>query len=226
MQNARQSRVAGQAYVSLTLRAILFNEDICLSIYLVRHADKENGDYYSPSLPMNNQPISELGKKQASKLVHYFHDIKVTSIYVSEYSRTTQTIKPVSEKLGIVPTIDNRLNEINIGNTDRLSEEQIKEKYPVFWKQYKERTEDFTFPNGENGEEAASRIFSLFSTLSKDDNTILVAHDGIIRLLICRILGMPVYRRHQFQIDLASISKCDYDTGFKSWRISVLNYSM
>jgi len=197
-----------------------------MSFYLIRHADKEDGEYYSTRLPLNNQPLSENGLIQAQKLIEYFQKIEVSQIFVSEYIRTLQTIESVSKMKNITPIIDKRLNEINIGDTDRLTDQEIENRFPEFWRAYIERINDFRFPNGESGEEAGARIFEIFQSIDINKNTIFVAHDGIIRTLICKILGMATYKRHHFRIDLCSITTCEYQNELKSWQISKLNYSI
>jgi len=194
-----------------------------MSIYLIRHSDKEIGDYYTETLPMNNQPLSNNGITKARNLINSFNNIEISSIYVSEYVRTTQTIEFVAKSKGIEPIIDKRLNEINIGDTDKLTDEEIQNKYPDFWKSYLKRERDFRFPNGESGEEAGSRIFELFNSIEKTRNTILVSHDGIIRSLLCKILGIPPFQRHHFKIDLCSITICEYMNDLKAWQIVQMN---
>ena len=40
--------------------------------YIIRHADKEQGDFYNPNLRHQDQPISEKGHLKAQKLISYF----------------------------------------------------------------------------------------------------------------------------------------------------------
>jgi len=195
-----------------------------MSIYLVRHAEKAKGEYYTPALPMNNQPISEFGVQQAEWLANYFFNIQIGDIRISEYIRTYQTISKVALLKEIKPIKDFRLNEINVGDTEKLNDVEIRAKYPDFWEAYLKRDSDFRFPNGESGNEAGKRIFELFGELSTSNNSILVAHDGIIRILICIILGLPTYMRHKFKIDLASVTICDYDDELRCWRLNQINH--
>jgi broad specificity phosphatase PhoE len=194
-----------------------------MSVYVIRHAEKEKGDFYCSILPLNNQPISENGKLQALSLVDFFRKLDIESIYVSEYIRAAQTITPVAEAKNIKFSTDKRLNEINIGELDQLSDEEVKNKCPDFWKSYLERKSDFRFPNGESGDEAGARIHDLFCSLDPTKNHILVSHDGIIRTLICKILSLPTYKRHLFRIDLCSITTFDFNLEFHCWTIPQMN---
>ncbi|MBY8984887.1 MAG: histidine phosphatase family protein [Candidatus Lokiarchaeota archaeon] len=193
--------------------------------YIIRHADKEQGDFYNSDLRHQDQPISEKGHLKAQKLFSYFSDKSIDKIYVSEYIRTKQTIKYVAEKKKISPIADSRLNEIDNGLIEGLSEQVLQQRYPDVWNAFKDRDRDFQFPEGESGEDARRRIKSFFKDklLSKED-LILVSHDGLIRLLLCYILGIAVYRRWDFRVDTCGIMEIEYQTTFKKWKLIRFNH--
>ncbi|MBN2051392.1 MAG: histidine phosphatase family protein [Spirochaetales bacterium] len=197
-----------------------------MSIFVIRHADKKPGEFYGKGLKLNDQPISEKGQRKAQKLVGYFDKVDIDAIYISEYIRTKQTIMPVASRKGIIPIIDPRLNEIDIGDIEKMTDEQVQQKYPDFWNAYIERNHDFGFPNGETGEEASKRIMSVFATLDHFKNYILVAHDGIIRTLICSVLSIPPYKRHLFKADVCSITIFEYLDDFHCWSIPKINIEL
>ena len=193
--------------------------------YIIRHADKEQGDFYNSDLRHQDQPISEKGHLKAQKLFSYFSDKSIDKIYVSEYIRTKQTIKYVAEKKKISPIADSRLNEIDNGLIEGLSEQVLQQRYPDVWNAFKDRDRDFQFPEGESGEDARRRIKSFFKDkqVSKED-IILVSHDGLIRLLLCYILGIAVYRRWDFRVDTCGIMEIEYQTTFKKWKLIRFNH--
>jgi len=59
---------------------------------------------------------------------------KVDYIYASEYLRVKQTAKPLARDKGIAVKIDKRLNEIDNGIVETMSDKDIEEQYPEFWK--------------------------------------------------------------------------------------------
>ena len=198
-----------------------------MKFYLVRHVDKAKGDYFNPRLRHNDQPISTFGRKQASKIKKYFHKNSIKSIYVSEYIRTAQTAQPLARKLKIVPIADYRLNEIDIGIIDKLSNDEMREKYPEVWNALQDRNSDFRWPEGETGLEAQERIVSFVNEqINQEGNILIVAHDGIIRILICSVLGLPVYSRFRFQVDTASITEIEWDKTKNRWRLIRFNQSV
>jgi broad specificity phosphatase PhoE len=195
-----------------------------MKFYLVRHADKAKGDYFNPRLRHNDQPVSTFGRKQASKIKKYLHKLSIKSIYVSEYIRTEQTARPLGRKLKIVPIADYRLNEIDNGIIDKLSDDEMREKYPEVWAAFQDRDSDFRWPEGETGLEAQERIVSfIIEHINQEGNILIIAHDGIIRILVCYVLGLPVYRRFSFQVDTASITEIEWDTAKSRWKLIRFN---
>ena len=202
-----------------------WKKDFKMKWYIIRHADKEQGDFYNLDLRHQDEPISEKGHLKAQKLCSYFSDKLIDKIYVSEYIRTKQTIKYLAEEKKVSPIIDNRLNEIDNGLIERLSDEILKQRYPNVWNAFKDRNHDFQFPGGESGEDARKRIKSFFKEkqVSKED-IILISHDGLIRLLLCYILGIAVYRRWDFQVDPCGIMEIEYQTTFNKWKLIRFNH--
>ena len=113
-----------------------------MGIYVLRHADKEKGEFYQPGLRFNNQPITGEGKRKAEMLVPFFDPVRVEAIYVSEYVRTQQTISDVAIQTKPTPIVDKRLNGIDVGVTEQMTDGQIRSTYPDFWNAYFKRTRD------------------------------------------------------------------------------------
>jgi broad specificity phosphatase PhoE len=192
--------------------------------YIVRHADKEKGDFFNPKLRHQDQPISAKGRIEAQELYSFFGDKAAARIFVSEYVRTEQTIRYVAQKMKRSPIVDARLNEVDNGLIEGLSGQEIQQKFPAIWNAFKERDSDFQFPEGESGEEALDRIKSFMEEKQElDKDLILVSHDGLIRLLVCHILGIAVYRRWDFRVDTCGIMEIEYQPEFERWKLIRFN---
>jgi broad specificity phosphatase PhoE len=200
-------------------------------IYIIRHAEKEKGkgEFRVPGLPHQDQPLSRRGWEQSRKLWDYLRDKQISAIYVSRYQRTGQTIEYVAGQLDITPAMDDRLNEIDIGVVDPMSDEEVQEQYPEFWKAYTERTADFRFPGGETGEEACQRISGFLEEKRQahpNENIVFVTHEGLIRQLMCYIMDIPVYKRGNFYVDLCGIMEITYQPEYKSWKLIRFNQKL
>ncbi len=196
------------------------------TFYIVRHAAKERGDFFNPRLRHQDEPISVKGQADAQKLCAYFDGKTIAAIYISEYQRTRQTIEPVARHLQLAPLIDARLNEIDNGRLDRITDEEIQQIYPDVWQAFLSRSTDFRFPEGETGEEAQQRLVAFLEEKRQQHaskNIILVSHEGLIRLLTCTILDLPVYKRWNFLYDFCGITEIKYEPEYAIWKLIRFN---
>jgi broad specificity phosphatase PhoE len=198
-------------------------------IYILRHAHKEKGNFINARLRHQDEPISERGQEEARKLWSYLCDKDISAIYTSGYLRTAQTIAYVAERAGIPPVIDERLNEIDNGCFEGMSEAEVQLHYPELWQALQARARDFRFPEGETGEEARRRVAEFLEEKQSDhanQNIVVVSHEGLIRLLACHILNLPVYQRWNFYVDFCGMMEITYQTQYKSWKLIRFNQKL
>jgi probable phosphoglycerate mutase len=197
-----------------------------MTFYILRHAEKEWGGYYNPKLRHQDEPISQKGREQAEKLVAYFADKDIAKIYISRYQRTGQTIAPVARDLGLVPVLDERLNEVDNGLFEGATEEELRQKFPVELQALRERKAGFRFPEGETGEESYERIVAFIKEKQvqhRDENIVIVSHDGLIRTLMCYLTNMPVTGRWNFIVDFCGLTEIYYEPEFGTWKLVRFN---
>jgi broad specificity phosphatase PhoE len=193
------------------------------TIYIVRHAEKAKGDFYNPQLRHQDEPISPNGRREAQELWSYFADKQISAIYISEYIRTAQTVEYIANQLKLTPIIDIRLNEIDNGLFEGKSADELERAYPEIWQAFRQRKQDFRFPEGETGEEACCRIANVLEEkrIAHDLRAIiLVSHEGLIRLLMCHILNIPVYH---FQVDFCGMMEIVYQPEYHHWKLLHFN---
>ncbi len=197
-----------------------------MTFFLLRHGDKTKGDFHNPTLKHQDPPLSEQGREQSKAVARYFAQTDIASVYVSAYIRTLQSAQPTADRKKIRPIEDPRLNEIDNGHIDNMSEQEFKKAYPEVWKQYAARTADFRFPGGETGEEVRSRISEFLEEKLKlhgKDNILIVSHDGLIRVCMTYILDIPVYRRGDFKIDLCGLTQFEHQSDVNRWKLIAFN---
>jgi broad specificity phosphatase PhoE len=195
-----------------------------MTLYFLRHAEKENGDYFNPILGHQDPPLSPFGKAQSESVRRFFAEKGISSIYVSDYLRTRQTAEPLASHLDLAPFLDQRLNEIDTGLIEGLDDETVERNFPDVWSAYIARTHDFRFPHGETGSEAKARIVEYIAQMSHSSQNILaVSHDGIIRALFCHVVGLPVYKRFDFHMDFCGVLEIEYAPREQKWRLIRFN---
>jgi broad specificity phosphatase PhoE len=199
------------------------------TFYIIRHAEKERGDYYNPDLRHQDESINQRGQEQAFKLWSYLCDKHISAIYISGYKRTRQTIEYVAQQSCIDLVMDARLNEIDNGCIEGMTDEAIQETYPEVWQGFQKRSADFRFPEGETGEEARRRIADFLEEkrqVHSTENIVLVSHEGLIRLLMCYIMDLPVYQRWNFHVDFCGIMEIHYLPDYKTWKLIRFNQKL
>ncbi len=193
-----------------------------MKLYFIRHGEKETTSVINPIIGHTDPSLTDVGFKQANALVEYFKYEKVDHIYASEYLRVQQTAEPLSRDKKISIKIDKRLNEIDNGLIETMSDEEIEKEYPEFWRDFFEHKHDCRFPGGETGEEVKERQNDLLKEIKEKDGTyVLFCHEGYIRILMCNLLGMPVYHRYKFKYDYCGITEVIYEN--EEWKIKRFN---
>ncbi len=194
-------------------------------IYFARHGHKAIGDYYNETLRIADDPLNEKGLEDAERIAAHFRDIPIAKIFASEYVRTQQTAAPAARMKRLPVTVDKRVNEINGGEFHRLSEEEARTAYPDFWREFVAHTHDLRFPGGESGADVIARQNLFLDDMRQEaEDVLVVSHDGFIRVLLCNILGLPVWMRYKFITTMGGITMVEYTGG--EWRIHRFNQSI
>lgn len=181
-----------------------------IEIYLVRHAhcnyDNKN----------KSHKISAMGKKQINELEIRLKEVIFDTVYCSTYNRAIKTAEPIARTHDLIIHNYPELNEIDRGKVPSdMDWEENKELYSL-WKKHKT---DMAFPDGESGTSAwlrakyvIDRIRNEVAVSGVDSEepyrVCIVTHGGLIRTIICGLLGLPQTCRYQLaeKIDNCSIS--------------------
>lgn len=140
------------------------------NIYIVRHVEATGQE--------PDASLTEKGFGQAEELCDLFTDMKVDKIISSPYLRAVQTIEPLAEK-----------HQLKIETDPRLKERVLSSQFFPNWlvkleASYKDM--NLKYEGGESGIEAMNRIVEIVEEMISSDleNIVLVAHGGIISLLL------------------------------------------
>lgn len=68
------------------------------TIWLVRHAEKAD-------TPATNPPLTRLGQQRAKMLIKTLQGDKIAAVYLTNFVRTTQTAKPITDKYKLTPQV-------------------------------------------------------------------------------------------------------------------------
>ena len=162
-------------------------------IILVRHGET-NWNKEGRFQGQIDIPLNEKGKDQASKASRYLEEIKFTKAFSSSMKRPYETAKIILKNKNIKIEKIQSLVEISHGLWEGKLEEEIKLSWPEMLKDWHEKPESVTMPNGESIKQVSDRTISAWNQIcnsqQENDTTLLVAHDAVNKTLICHILGL------------------------------------
>jgi probable phosphoglycerate mutase len=159
-------------------------------IYLLRHGETEYGRE-KRYLGHTDCKLSEEGREQAKRLAGIFERDKtiIDNIFSSDLSRCKDTINIVFPNQKV--TFLENLREINMGDWDGLTFDEVKSKYAEDYKKRGENIGGFIPRNGESFEQCQNRAVAVFRHIvnSTEGNIVICSHVGFIRTLLCNILN-------------------------------------
>ncbi len=200
---------------------LFFQAFIMQKIFLVRHSAttlNEQHRYCGAS----DVSLSNQGLFQAQLIGQYLSFYKFTSIYFSPLKRSLETTDTIAQFHEICPEPLADLREIDFGLWEGLTFEEIQTAYPDMLNIWLENHNDFTFPKGESIDDFRKRVLlALKTVLSRQGDSLIVAHGGSLRIIICYLCGWGMECLHSFELEPASVTILEhYD---KSTVVRVLN---
>ncbi len=162
-------------------------------------------------------PLSETGIAQATKLGERLRDVNITRAVSSQLSRARQTAElALGEDRKALLQIDDRLQEIAHGEWEGLLAGEIAERDPITFKAWRDAPHSVQMPQGENLQQVLDRAWQGFAAacdgLGDDDTVLVVAHDAVNRVLLCKILGLGLDRLWRFRQAPTTLNLLEGDT--------------
>lgn len=175
---------------------------------LVRHGETE----LNSSLRFwgrTDVALSDAGLRQAECLRERLNPEKIDFIYSSGLKRALVTAQTIASRHNMQIATCPELRELDFGRLEGLTFDEIARLYPDVARTWKERDATFAYPGGESIAELDKRIHQFRSRLEghhEGETLLIVAHSGVLRTLLCQLMGMEPKQRWQIRIDLASLS--------------------
>lgn len=188
-----------------------------MDIIMIRHGETE--DNMDRVYSRDTTKLTSKGIEQIKRTKENIKDLKFSKVYYSPLTRTKETIKYL-ELDGIA---ENRIKEVDFGIFSGSDYETILKNYPKETKIWTENPITYGIPQGESVEIAYNRLKDfLEEVIEKDENILLITHEGIIRLVCCWILD-NIECFFKFKADNGSINIVSVVDDYKY--ISKLNYN-
>jgi broad specificity phosphatase PhoE len=153
--------------------------------------------------------LSAEGLRQVEKLRDRLDEVKIDTAYCSDLKRALVTAEIISSGHDIKITNCSDLREMNYGEAEGLTLEEIRHRYPKTAEAVADPSLELGFPGGENFKEFIARTVNFLDRLNKhtvEQTILIVTHSGPLRVLVCNLLGIDESNWRQFRCDNASLS--------------------
>mgnify|MGYP006169599781 CR=1 FL=1 len=206
-----------------------------MRILLARHGEtpwNAEGRYQG----QHDIALSETGERQARLLGDRLREMPITRAVASPLSRARRTAELAlgEERAGLLQ-LDRDLQEIAHGDWEGLLASEIRARDPNRLRAWRDSPETVQMPGGgESIVQVFDRAWPAFARacegLGEGDTLLVVAHDAVNRVILCRILGLPLSRLWTFrqapttlnllegadldQLELVRLNDCAHHTPF------------
>lgn len=184
-------------------------------LLLVRHGPVAEGharQYVGSMEP----PISADWASQS--LASWVQSLKPAKCYCSPQLRARQTFDLIARPQGLAGQLEEDLREIDFGRWEGKTFEQIQAEDPTAAAAWADFREDFTFPDGEAVSAFIARTARAARRLAEGpaEVVLVVTHGGVVRMLICHLLGLPTRHFLLFDVRRGGCAVVDVFDGGKS----------
>lgn len=182
-------------------------------IYLVRHGDVEgNSGEVRTFAGARDLELTPLGLRQAEAVANRLKGERIDAVYSSTLQRAWRTAEGIAAHHGLQNTRDARWNEVNYGDWEGLSEEQILAGHAELWKQRVDDPWSIAPPGGESYQMLWARLEPAWNQILEShagQTVVIVGHNGSLRVLLCQLLGAPPANARRLRIGNCSMTKVD-----------------
>jgi probable phosphoglycerate mutase len=164
------------------------------TIYLLRHGAVQLPMGCKRFIGWHDIPLSNIGFQQAAAWADYFKGKGLEEIYCSDLIRCRATAQIISVPYIFKPLAFPQLREVHLGRWEGRTFEDVKALHPQEFQTRGDQLADHRPAGGESFRDLQSRAWPVFEEVVRrlQTHTLIVTHAGVIRVLLCRILEMPL----------------------------------
>ncbi len=187
-------------------------------IFLWRHPEVQgarDGRYFGHT----DVPLTRQGKAQLKAVLKRMSYEKISAIYSSDLQRSRMMADAIGRNNNPRRKVEvlESLRELNLGQWEGLSFQDIARRYPQELAARQADLANFRIPGGESLEELAQRLVPAFQQMVADNQggiICVVAHAGVNRVILAKMLGAPLERVFRLEQEYACLNLIDvYEDG-------------
>jgi broad specificity phosphatase PhoE len=177
-------------------------------LHLVRHGETAH-NAGSITLGREDVPLNELGRRQVAALGLRLAREPLDVIYASPLLRAQETARAIAGERDVSIETCADLIEMDVGETENLPYSDVAQRFPGFLEAWRgPHPEDIVMPGGESLRDVATRADAFLRDLraSQAERVVVVTHNFVLKVLLCRLLDVELAAFRSFTTDVASIS--------------------
>lgn len=192
-------------------------------LFLIRHGETDGNvalRYYGHT----DIVLNERGRDQARGLAIRLRQKPLDRIYSSDLARAYETARIIARGHGLDVHLSRGLREINLGDWEGLTFEEIKARDEELVRQWMVEFETFGMPSGESVPEFKARVEREIDHIiagNPKSNVCVVTHGGVTRMVICYLLGWDLGSFWYLRQDTGCLNIIDF--GSKKPSLVLLN---
>lgn len=193
------------------------------TIYLLRHGAIQNPRGGKRYIGWQDHALSDKGLKQADAWADYFSGMTMDAIYCSDLIRCLETARVIAARCFLEPLARPELREVCLGEWEGRRFDAVQTTDPQEYQRRGEHIADHRPPCGESFGDLQRRVWPVFTDLASGAHQafLLVTHAGVIRVLLCRLLGMPLQNLFRIGSDYGTLSIISF--GPQGYRVRAVN---
>ncbi|MGW4828417.1 histidine phosphatase family protein [Amycolatopsis japonica] len=160
--------------------------------------------------------LTEEGLRQADELAGFAAAAKPSAVFCSPQSRARRTAEPSAKALGLPLRVVEELHEVHFGLMEGRTRAELAETDPAAVARFLADPVSGAFPGSEPPADAAARGAVALRGIAAEvpgETVLVVAHNTLIRLTLCALLGIPLenYRTVFPRLDNAAVTEIEID---------------
>lgn len=191
---------------------------MALQLILIRHAETV-ANVQKRWVGWNDTPLTERGEAQAEAAARRLaaEVADAVALYTSPLPRASRTAEIIGQALGLDPVPLDGLREINFGDMDGVTLEEMKTHHPDLYERWRDRTDvDFTWPGGESRSEFFRRVIATCDDILSrhpQGTVLIVAHGGTLRAMLAYLLPEQMSQWWGYELTHCAITRISVENG-------------
>jgi broad specificity phosphatase PhoE len=187
-----------------------------MRLILVRHGETDSNKA-GLALGRADIELNETGRWQAQRLAEALQAEAIAAVYSSPSRRALDTARAIAERHDLAVEVDEGLIEMDIGEMEGLTFQQVRERYPQFFQVWLGSGAAYQpMPGGESlldVQERAWRALERICASGHRETVVVVAHNFVLLTILCRVLGLELAEFRRLRHSVAAVSVLNVHDG-------------